>query len=141
MDSSFFKTDGYIYQPKGGFSGDFGSSNYKYSEGGGDKWKQAFGLASDFLKSRSSDENKYRDWGAGPSFGESKSGGAFSISPELSVVYPQQQSPMYIPGTPGKPGFGGTIGGILGTVGGALIGGPAGASIGGSLGSGVGSFF
>jgi hypothetical protein len=142
MASSFFKTDDYIYKPKGGFTGDFGSSNYKYSSGdSGNKWKQAFDLASGFLKGRSSDDdNKYRDWG-GAAFGDSRSGGAFNLSPELNVVYSQQQPPVYFSGTPGKKGFGETIGGLVGTIGGALVGGPAGAAIGGSLGSGAGSFF
>jgi hypothetical protein len=134
MASSFF-TDDYIYKPKGGFTGDFGSSNYKYSSGdSGNKWKQAFDLASGFLKGRSAnDDNKYRNWENGPSFGNSMSGGAFNLSPELNVVYPQQQAPMYIPGTPGKKGFGETIGqSIIGGVGGFLTGGPAGAIAGGA---------
>ena len=141
MASSFF-TDDYIYKPKGGFSGDFGSSNYKYSSGDStDKWKTALGLAANYLNNSSS-QDKYRDM-AQPfgSFGQSSSGGAQQLSNELSVVYPQQQAPFFVPGQEGKKGFGSTIGGILGTVGGALIGGPAGASIGGSIGSGAGSFF
>lgn len=115
MASSFF-TDDYIYKPKGGFTGDFGSSNYKYSSGdSGNKWKQAFDLASGFLKSRfADDDNKYRNWENRPSFGNYMSGGAFNLSPELNVVYPQQQAPMYIPRTPGKKGFGGTLGALAG---------------------------
>jgi hypothetical protein len=144
MASTFFKTDDYIYKPEGSFSGDFGSSNYKYSskdEGSGNKWKDAFNLAGKYLQNSSyGDVNRYRE-AAKTSFGDSKSGGAFSLSDGLNVVYPQQQAPLYVPGVEGKRGLGGTIGGLVGTIGGALIGGPAGAALGGSIGSGVGGLF
>lgn len=111
------------------------------SSGGGNKWKDAFNLAGKYLQNSSyGDVNRYREE-AKTSFGDSKSGGAFNLSPELNVVYPQQQAPLYVPGVEGKRGLGGTIGGLLGTVGGALIGGPAGASIGGSIGGGIGGLF
>lgn len=134
---SFFKTDDYIYKPKGGFSGDFGSSDYKYSSGdSGNKWEKAAKLAAGFLKSSSSDnENRYRNWDKEnePVFGKSNSGGAFALSPELNVVYPQQQAPVYIPGTPGQKSFGQRlVGSLVGGAAGFASGGPVGAFVGGA---------
>ena len=68
------------------------------------------------------------------------SGKSGQVLDNLSVVYPQQHAPVYVPGVEGKKGFGSTIGGIAGAIGGSLIPG-VGTGLGATLGSGVGGFF
>lgn len=102
-----------------------------------------------FDKAKKTD--KYRQWGEDQrsgQFGSSQGafggdwsrGGGGQVLENLGVVYPQQHSPMFIPGVEGKKGIGGTIGSIVGGIGGALIGGPVGAAI-GAAGGPIGSLF
>lgn len=145
---SGFKTDDYIYKPKGGFSGDFGSSNFKYNSGGSDFSDAAKGFLSAFtegLKGR----DKYREQSSPMFIGAGKDGsssGGFTggMSGELSFVPPGGPSfgGMYIPGQEGKKGFGSTIGSFVGTAASFIPGvGPAlGAAL-PAIGGGAGSFF
>lgn len=112
-------------------------------------WRGVGDAGSSFLKSYL-DREKERDSGAfgKDSFGSSGAkafGGEWSRSgsgqvlDNLGVVYPQQFSPMYIPGqpgTPGKKGLFGDIGGAAGMLGTAFgVFGPLGAPIGALAGS------
>lgn len=99
-------------------------------------WTDIFGGLFDKAKNT----DKYRNQGQGVKFGDAIGGKGGKLLENLSVLYPQQHSPMFIPGQTSE-GIGGTIGRVAGTIGGALIGGPAGAQIGGSIGGGIGSFF
>lgn len=118
-------------------------------------WKAGFDIDRSgmfeklFDKAKKTD--KYRQWGEDQRSGQFGSGqGAFGgdwsrggggqVLENLGVVYPQQHSPMFIPGVEGKKGIGGTIGSIVGGIGGALIGGPVGAAI-GAAGGPIGSLF
>lgn len=123
-------------------------------------WKTGFdvegggkGISSLYssLFDKAKDTDKYRRAGESSGFSSGSQQGAFGggmtpgsagkVLENLGVVYPQQHSPMFIPGVEGKKGLGGTIGSIVGGIGGALIGGPAGFGIGSQLGGGVGSLF
>jgi len=122
------------------FTGGYGDFSEKASSGAS-KSKNFLDAFAAGIKS--SDENKYRSLGESnrPIFGEGFSGRGGQVLENLGVVYPQQQGPMFLPGTEGKRSIWGEVGRIAGSLGGALIGGPAGASIGGQLGGTVGGFF
>lgn len=109
--------------------------------------------AKDFLKSFASglgmdSESKYRRQGEFGGFGRgfgayggewSKAGGG-QVLENLGVVYPQQLSPVFLPGQEGKPSQWGKIGGaLLGAATGFIPGvGVAGAALGSQLGGGLG---
>lgn len=110
--------------------------------------------AKDFLKAFASglgtdSESKYRRQAEYGGFGRSFGGyggewsktGAGQVLDNLGVVYPQQLSPVFLPGQEGKPSQWGKIGGaLLGAAAGFIPGvGLAGASLGSSLGGGLGS--
>lgn len=109
--------------------------------------------AKDFLKAFSAgldrdSESKYRRQGEYGGFGrgfggyggEWSKGGGGQVLENLGVVYPQQMSPVFLPGQEGKPSQWGKLGGaLLGAATGFIPGvGLAGASLGSSLGSGLG---
>jgi hypothetical protein len=85
--------------------------------------------------------------GGGVKFGESKGVGGSSsqvgMTDDLTIVHHPGAGygPMIVPGTPGKPGFGGVIGRVAGAGLGLLLGGPAGGSFGMGLGGTIGDSF
>jgi hypothetical protein len=124
------------------------------SEGGfsGSPASGSFG-AKDFLKSFASGlgmdpESKYRRQGEYGGFnkgfgaygGEWSKAGGSQVLENLGVVYPQQLSPVFLPGQEGKKSQWGSIGGaLLGAASGFIPGvGLAGASLGSQLGGGLG---
>lgn len=148
MTSSFFKTDDFIYKPKEGFSGNFGTDSFGY---GSDKktagWKGVARFAGDALSSfggRNRDPfgNSYGRFTPG----EFGGGGSGKVTDNLSVIYPQQLGPTFIPGMPGEDS--GSIGSrIAGGLGGALSGaatgstfGPWGTAVGALVGGASGAF-
>ncbi len=90
------------------------------AENAGENISKVF--SSLFDKAKKTD--KYRSWGEqgfrggsgqfGASFGDPIYGRGSQVLDNLSVVYPQQHAPMFIPGTEGKRGLGGTIGTLAG---------------------------
>jgi len=90
-------------------------------------WKTGFGVdnasrnISDVFSSlfnKAKETDKYRSWGEqgsrGVSFGDQVYGRGSQVLDNLSVVYPQQHAPMFIPGAEGKRGLGSTIGTLAG---------------------------
>lgn len=93
------------------------------------------------LFNKTRDTDKWQSYASQrPSGGEWNKPYSGNVLENLGVVYPQQQSPMFIPGAEGKKGLGGTIGSLVGGIGGALIGGPVGAVL-GAAGGPIGSLF
>lgn len=142
---SGFKTDDYIYKPKGGFSGDFGSSNFKYDSGSSNFSDAAKGFLNAFVKGLEG-RDKYREQ-ASPSFigvgRDSSGGGGFTggMSGELSFVPAGGSSfgGVNIPGVEGEEGWGTKLAKVaLGAGAGALTGMAGGAVGGGWLGAGGG---
>ena len=93
----------------------------------------------------------YKDWFAklegglleemfGGYGGEWSKAGGSQVLENLGVVYPQQLSPVFLPGQEGKPSKWGAIGGaLLGAATGFIPGvGVAGAALGSQLGGGLG---
>jgi hypothetical protein len=150
--------------PKGGYGGKYESpwgKNNPPSWSGDYDWKGASGginwgggfkvagedktdLASTFSKLfDKANEEKYRKKASSDEakIGQSSlPGSSGQVLDNLSAVYPQQHAPVYVPGVEGKRGFGSTIGGIVGAIGGSFIPG-VGTGLGATLGSGVGGFF
>ena len=113
------------------FGGNAPSWKQDYDWGGASKginWDSKFGIDKEglferlFDKSRNTD--KYRSWGEqgfrggggqfGASFGDPIYGRGNQVLDNLSVLYPQQHAPMFIPGAEGKRGLGSTIGTLAG---------------------------
>ena len=146
MESSFFKTDDYIYKPKGGFSGEFGSDSFKYGSGSGfsgEKFgKMASTVASLFDKARSRRGYDPDDYSGGFYGGKIGGGGGGQLLDNLAVVYPQQTGPTFIPGAPAARGggFGDIASGALQGAGAGAALGPWGA-LGGAVIGGLGSAF
>jgi len=135
------------YTPKGGFTGSFGGSDYKYSEGSGSLLKKGAAAALPFLKdfaSGLSGRNKnqaaaFLQGDMKPTAGSSSTGG---MNNDLTIVHSPSAAygPMMIPGSPAKEGVGSKLGKLAVGVGiGALTGGWGGAAMGGL--QGAGSFF
>jgi len=148
------------------FGGGFGSLNPSIgfgSEGAltGEGFAKAPNLggsrfgANEFLKAFASGlgmdpESKYRRQGEFGGFGrgfgnygyggEWSKGGGGQVLENLGVVYPQQMSPVFLPGQEGKRSQWGSIGGaLLGAASGFIPGvGVAGAALGSQLGGGLG---
>ena len=91
------------------------------------------------LFDKAKDTDKYRDEAKRPSFGEAISGSGGQILENLGALYPQQRSPMFIPGETSQ-GIGGTIGSIAGGILGSVVPG-VGTALGSSIGGGIGSMF
>lgn len=158
------------FTPKGGwpdYTGSIGSgSNIDWGKATDTAWgtkssynvdkssfKDGLDITLQHLKNFANSRGLLGDSGSGK-FGamDGFSGGVQQINNDLSAVYPQQHGPTYIPGQPGQKGFGGALGGVLGTVaglalapltGGASLGLTAAesAGIGGAIGGGIGSMF
>lgn len=113
------------------FGGNAPSWKQDYDWGGSSKginWDSGFDIDKEglfeklFDKSRNTD--KYRSWGEqglrrgagqfGASFGDPIYGRGSQVLDNLSVVYPQQHAPMFIPGAEGRRGLGGAIGTLAG---------------------------
>lgn len=97
------------------------------------------------LFSKARDTDKYRDYAyrSSPAFGDWSKGGGGQVLENLGVVYPQQQGPMYLPGTEGRrSGVGSAIGTLAG-IGASFIPGlgPGIAAAMPAIGGSVGSFF
>lgn len=129
------------YDWKGGSKGIDWGSGFDIDKSG--MFEKLFDKAKDTEKYRRMGESSGFSGGSqqGAFGGGMASGGSGKVLENLGVVFPQQHSPMFIPGAEGKKGLGGTIGSLVGGIGGALIGGPAGFGIGSQLGGGVGSLF
>lgn len=147
------------FDPSIGFGAKGALTGEEFASAGrlGGEAKQAgsgFG-AKDFLKSFASGlgmdpESKYRRQAEYGSFGkglggygyggEWSKGGSGQVLENLGVVYPQQMSPVFLPGQEGKRSPWGSIGGaLLGAAAGFIPGvGLAGASLGSQLGGGLG---
>jgi phage tail tape-measure protein len=91
------------------------------------------------LFDKTKDTDKYRDEAKRASFGEAIRGSGGQILENLSALYPQQHSPMFIPGETSQ-GFGGIIGTVAGAALGSIVPG-VGTALGAKVGGGIGSMF
>lgn len=140
------------------FGGKGSSLKDDYDWGGfskGTDWGGGFSAAKEkpsFLENwlsgvkESESEGKYRRkaerGGGGVYGGEWNKPFGGQVLENLGVVYPQQYSPMFIPGLEGQKGTTGSqIGRFAGAALGAALGGPVGASLGGMAGGMAGGFF
>lgn len=104
-------------------------------------WGDALLKASSWLN----DRNKYQNQATTPSFfninpntKDKSSQSPFKLADDISILPGTQAGQFTIPGAPGKPGWGGTLGTIAGATIGAFTGGPAGFLKGAQIGSTVG---
>lgn len=100
-------------------------------------WKPIFSKLMD--KTRRTDKWQSEATQGKASFGDAMQGRGGQVLENLGVVYPQQHSPMFIPGVEGKKsGIFGTAGGLAGALGTAAgifgpLGMPIGAAVGGLI--------
>jgi len=118
--SGAFGSSGPTFNP-GAFSG---PSFTPDSSGSSDKWKQAFGMAGQFLAKSlggDRDRDKYREQGSAQFGGGSSASTSEGPDKWTKIYTPALQQPVYMPGVQGDPGLGGSLIGAAATIGSAFI--------------------